>query len=473
MLIRKNTKAFKTILQLFQQVQHRENREKFIRVFITRAGNSVHERISTFSIPENGALYYKMTFATILTHLESSDRQLHVSDELPGLYFFHSSQNSAWDEFPFEFDEVLINEFSTLPELPLPRKKEKAEKFVLPTAITKSTGEPGKKEKTPSTVTKTIREKKEVAQPPAFGLKKKIQFTDLRRVVFREAKMNKQEVLNYYSQIAVYLLPYLKDRPQSVRISDIRAGSSVSLTTRSLFGNHADSIPEWIKTKELTIDKEKADWMLCNDKEHLMLCIEQGGIELHSFLSRTATLPYPDYSVISIDAPDSELSKAITVALALKEITDGLQLPSFIMTDGKSGLQVFLPLSPSTSFKKSSHIAKDICRLVRLKIPDLVAIHGLQVDTYGKVIMDYSLNEEGHGAITPYSLIAVDGAVVTIAAPLFWTEVNEDVKMEHFHPATIFERLKQSGDPFATLFKKKINSDELLERITKNYAFLF
>jgi len=40
------------------------------------------------------------------------------------------------------------------------------------------------------------------------------------------------------------------------------------------------------------------------------------------------------------------------------------------------------------------------------------------------------------------------------------------------HKEEIFKRLKQEGDPFKTLFKKKVNADSLLDRLEENYAFL-
>ena len=118
MLLRKNTKAFKTILEIIRACRDRPDREALIRLYITRAGDTVKERISVEGIQGEAALFYEMGYQAVLGNLMSSNHQLHHSDELPGLYFFHSSSNKVWDETPFEFDEAVKKEFASLPELP-------------------------------------------------------------------------------------------------------------------------------------------------------------------------------------------------------------------------------------------------------------------------------------------------------------------------------------------------------------------
>ena len=45
MLIRKNTKAFKTILEIVSACRDRQDRDQLIRVYITKAGDKVKDRI--------------------------------------------------------------------------------------------------------------------------------------------------------------------------------------------------------------------------------------------------------------------------------------------------------------------------------------------------------------------------------------------------------------------------------------------
>ena len=214
MIIRKNTKAFKTIKEIVTTCKDRPDRQKLVRLYITRAGHSIKDRISTEGLQGDADLFYEMNYEAVCNNLESSDRQLHQSDDIPGIFFFHSNSNKLWDETPFEFDELVKKEFASLQDLPLGRKKEKVEKFVFPTPDTK----PAKPASTPRTKEKTQTSKatKDTTRGPRqpnYKLKHEIEFTDLDKIVFRNPTFTKKDVLDYYNEIAEYILPYLKDRP--------------------------------------------------------------------------------------------------------------------------------------------------------------------------------------------------------------------------------------------------------------------
>ena len=139
MLIRKNTKAYKSILEIINGCRDRPDREELIRLYITKAGDTIKERISIEGIQGGAGLFYEMNYQGVLGNLKSSNHQLHQSEEVPGLYFFHSSSNKVWDETPFEFDEAIGKLFSSVAELPALRRKEKVQKFEFPAPRLKTT----------------------------------------------------------------------------------------------------------------------------------------------------------------------------------------------------------------------------------------------------------------------------------------------------------------------------------------------
>jgi bifunctional non-homologous end joining protein LigD len=468
MLIRKNTKAFKSILEIFSVCQDRPDRDQLIRLYITRAGHSIHERINVEGIQGEAALFYEMNYNSILNNLQSPNHQLNVSDEIPGIYFFHSTSNKVWDETPFEFDELIKEEFDTLPELPVVRKKEKPQKFVFPTG--KSESKPIEKKpkgKAPKAATAKIVEPG--TKQPDYKLKHDIHFTGLEKIIFRQPKIEKKEVLDYYDSISEYLLPYLKDRVQYARRYS-GGQEPVELSIEAFFSGDESQVPDWIRPKVISVDKDQKQMLLCMEREQLLFYVESGCLEFRPCHSRTKSLNSPDYMVIAIDSPDFESKKAIEAAFGTKEILDGLQLPSFVKTDGKSGLHVYVPLDAKNKFQTSRESAAYICKLARLKMPKLVAVKGSEKSEYGKVSLDYSLNEENQSLVSPYSLVAGESPVV--ATPLLWDEVKEDLRLDQFNHQTIFKRLKRDGDPFELFYKKKVNSDDLLDRLKLNYDFL-
>jgi DNA ligase D-like protein (predicted polymerase) len=469
MLIRKNTKAFKTILEIVSACQGRADREKFIRLYITRAGHSIKDRISVEGIQGDAALFYEMNYQSVLNNLQSSSHQLNASDEIPGIYFFHSSSNKVWDETPFEFDESIKKEFSSLPELPVVRKKEKPEKFVFPTgkSTAESTEKKGKAQ--PKKAVAIVAEKG--PRQPSYKLKHKIHFTDLEKIVFRDPQVTKQDILDYYNKIAEYILPYLKDRPLWTRLQSGKGQAPVELSADELFNENTVQLPDWIQSTIVLRGKEKRKMLLCNDKEHLLFFAEMGCIEFCPCHSRTKSIDSPDYIVLALDSPDVEWEKATDVISAVGAVLKGLQLPSFLKSDGMSGLHIYIPLDSKSTFDTTRKTAAYIAKLIALKIPERISLNGTDDYAYGRVSLDATLNKKGAGIVAPYSLVA--SGVVAVATPLPWGTVADTLHREPFNEEKIFKILKNDGDVFQALFKKKVNADTLLDRLEKNYAFLF
>lgn len=468
MLIRKNTKAFKTIAEIILACQQRTDREKFIRLYITKAGHTVHDRISVEGIQGDAALFYEMNYQSVLNYLQSSNHQLHASDEIPGVYFFRSSSNKTWDENPFEFDESVKKEFSALPELPVVRKKEKAQKRVVPVGKSKVISV-RKKEKTSSKKSVTVIPERNLRQP-GYKLRHKIYFSELDKVVFRQPLLTKQNILDYYNKIAEYLLPYLKGRPLWTRLQTDKGMWPVELSVEGLFKDHYEQLPEWIQSVTILINKERKKMLLCNDKEHLLFYVERGCLEFSPCHSRIKSIDSPDYIVLVIDTPDGEPAKTTDVMAAARSVLQGLHLPSFLKTAGGSAFHAYVPLDSKSSFETSRTAAAYLCKLISLKIPDRISLKGIDGYVYGKASLDFSLNQQEGVVVAPFSLIAAEAPA--ISTPISWDEI-EDHYLEHFNEEKIFKRLRQKGDPFKGLFKNKVNADSLVDRIEKHYAFLF
>lgn len=466
MLIRKNTKSFKTIVEIVTLCRDRPDREQLIRLYITKAGHTIQDRISVEGIEGESGIFYELNYQTVLNNLKSSNHQLHISDEVPGVYFFRSSSNKVWDEIPFEFDESISREFASLHDLPVMRKKGKAEKFVLSAAPSRSAAKPKLKEKSAQQM--LARLPHQGPKQPDFKLKHPIRFTGLDRIVFRQTNLNKQGVLEYYNKMADVILPYLKDRPLHARLQSDFVTTLTEIRPEVLFRNREDEIPGWMRTTPDPVSKQEL--MTCNDREHLLVFVENGCLEFDAGHAKIKPGDLPDYIVVTIDSPDSDLSKAVEVALVAKDIVNGLKCPCFVKTDGMTGLHIYIPLDSKSKFEAAMASAEYICRLVQLKIPEQVALAGDDGNTYGKVMLDYTLNRRGKSVVAPYSL--VPGQSPVVATPLRWDEVDHSLRAETFNCDTVLRRIKQAGDPFESFFKKKTNADALLERLEEYYSFL-
>lgn len=464
MLIRKNTKAFKTIEQIISACKDRVDRRKLIRLFITKAGHTIDDRIPVEGIEGGAELFYDMTYQVVLNNLKSASHQLQHSDDTPGIYFFHSSSNKSWDEAPFEFDELVGKEFATLNELPVLRKKEKTEKYSLPTPRNSEQAKPNKSKKEPQPAEKkkaTISNLKPASQQPEFNLRNDLYFTDLERVIFRNPQLTRRDILTYYNQVSERLLPWLKERPL-ILIFRRPDGRRVTCSTTSELEKYAIEVPQWIKNG-------KDDSLLCNDREHLLFFVEAGCVQFDVGSFRLKSPTTPDYLVLGIDSPDADATKAIGVAHTAKAILDALKLPSYAMTSGISGLHLLIALNKESSEEARQQVAEYLCKLIRLKTPDRVVLEGSGDPEYGKVKLEFSSNKSDSRIVAPYSLF--DGENPLVATPLSWGELSPEMDFD-FSPELIIKRIKNS-DPWEGFGRRKVSANDEWEKLENHYSFLF
>lgn len=462
MLLRRNTKAFKTILEIVASCQERNDRQNLIRVYITKIGQTINERIPVEGTQGEAVFFYDLNYQAILNNLKSSTHQVHQSDEVPGLYFFRSSLN--WDENPFEFDPAVTKTFASLPELPATREKGKSKEFVLPPPVPTQDRRQLKKEVTKSEKTppkKAVMFIDRGPKQPDYRLEHHITFSDLDKVTIWKGQLSKRDVLDYYNKVSDYILPYLENRALIIRPSsdDSKARPFSGFDELKAIADP----PEWIKSEKLP-GRERM--LLCNDREHLLYYIEAGGVGFDPSLALSKSSKNPDHCVITLNA-DGDFQRVVDVALAAREILDGLHLPSFVKTDGASGLHIHLPLDSKSPFAVAREIAEFLCKLIRLKVPAIVAIES--DGPPDMVALHFNLNLGDAGVVAPYSFGTGSSIVAT---PLQWDELNKDLRPEAFNHQTIFGRLKEIDDPFAALHDRKTNASSLLARLKENYGFL-
>jgi bifunctional non-homologous end joining protein LigD len=90
----------------------------------------------------------------------------------------------------------------------------------------------------------------------------KFEFTNLDKVFFKEAGFTKGDLVEYYQAVAKTMLPYLKDRPESL-LRQPDGYNGMSFFQKDM-GN---KLPTWIKTKKIHSDSTDQDinYLVCND----------------------------------------------------------------------------------------------------------------------------------------------------------------------------------------------------------------
>lgn len=282
--------------------------------------------------------------------------------------------------------------------------------------------------------------------------KAELKTTNRTKIFFPDEGITKGDVLNYYDQMANLILPYLKDRPQSL----FRTPNGIN--QKGFFHKDAgDEAPSWVKHIPLYSDsiKKDVDYILCNDKATLLYLVNLGCIEINPWHSRVKSLDNPDYIIIDIDPSDNNtFDQVIEAANVVKGILDKAGATSICKTSGASGLHVYIPLGKKYNYGHAKDFANLVCMMANQLIPDYTTLErSLGKRSKDKIYMDYLQNRKGQTIACVYSCRPKKGA--TVSTPLDWSEVKKGLTPKDFTINNIHGRLQKKGDIFAPILDAK------------------
>jgi bifunctional non-homologous end joining protein LigD len=168
--------------------------------------------------------------------------------------------------------------------------------------------------------------------------------------------------------------------------------------------------------------------------------------------------------VIDLDPKEAPFRDVITCALALKEICDSIDMPSYVKTTGKTGLHILLPLGRQFTYEQCRTIGELLARLVIQKVGNQTATITRQVTRRGdKVYLDYLQNRHGQLIVSPFSVRPLPGA--TVSMPLEWDEVTMSLDPRDYTIRNAPDRMKQLGrDPVLPVLSAKPDMVAILNR---------
>lgn len=268
-----------------------------------------------------------------------------------------------------------------------------------------------------------------------------VEITHPDKVLFPKENITKEEIANYYLEVAPLLLPLLKGRPISMhRFPE-------GIKKEGFFQKQApDTLPSWIKVVKVgRKGKTAISMLLCQEKATLLWLANQNCITPHIWLSQIDHPDLPDRLIFDLDPPNKKkFPWVVKGALLLKEILEKEgNLQPFVMTTGSKGLHVVIPLKPEFSFAKVRSFAQKIAEQVVEQDPKLFTLEVRKEKRKGKVFIDVLRNGLHQTVVAPYSIRALDGA--PIATPLFWEELQDKtLTSSRYTLRTIQTRLKKN-----------------------------
>jgi bifunctional non-homologous end joining protein LigD len=263
--------------------------------------------------------------------------------------------------------------------------------------------------------------------------------------------------------MAEYIVPYLKDKPISMR----RQPNGID--GPGFFQKDTDTahLPAFIKTEPLHSESNNKDihYIIGSDAATLLYMVNLGCIEINPWLSSYKTPDNPDFVVIDLDPHDVPFSQTVEAALKTKEVFERMQLDVYIKTSGSKGLHIYCYLGAKYDYDFVKMFAEYAAHLIHDELPDTTSVDRSPAKRPNRVYIDFLQNRRGQTIACPYSVRPKPGA--TVSMPLSWKEVTNDLKLSDYTIFNAVERVKKMPDPWKTLTDTKADLKKALELIKK------
>ncbi len=285
---------------------------------------------------------------------------------------------------------------------------------------------------------------------------RELELSNLEKVLYPAAGFTKGQVIDYYVRIAPVLLPHVRNRPLTLK----RYPNGVD--GQFFYEKNAPSHrPEWVQTAPVWSEgnQRTMHYVMAQDIPTLVWLANLADLELHTSLSLAKDVLRPTMIVFDLDpGPPAHLVQCCQVGLWVKEIFDRLGLESFAKTSGSKGLQIYIPLNTAVTYDQTKPFAHELARKLERQHPELVVSDMKKSLRVGKVLVDWSQNDDHKTTICVYSLRAREKP--TVSSPVTWDEVRRTLKKNDpgelvFEAGELLERVEQLGDLFAPVIKLK------------------
>ncbi len=296
--------------------------------------------------------------------------------------------------------------------------------------------------------------------PPVFN------FSNLQKLFWKDEGYTKGDLIDYYRQIAPWILPYLKGRCLVLtRYPD-------GIDGKSFYQKDAPGYArEFVRTVTVWSEdsQRELNYFVVDDEASLLYIANMAAIPLHIWGSRVASLETPDWCILDLDPKGAPFTDVVTVALACKTLCDEIGLPSFIKTSGSSGLHVLIPMGRQCTYEQTRSLGGLLARAIVADLPEITTVVRQIRKRDGKVYVDYMQNGHGQLLAAPFSVRPVRGALVS--TPLAWKEVTPRLSMADYDIRTVPARMKKlKADSLAPVLDLKPDLPGALEALAERFA---
>jgi DNA ligase D-like protein (predicted polymerase) len=289
---------------------------------------------------------------------------------------------------------------------------------------------------------------------------REVKVTNPEKIYFPEHGYTKLDIVRYFIEVGEAALRGVRRRPMVLKryVNGIAA--------EPFFQKRAPSnMPDWMSTARITFPSGRfADLAVCDEIADLVWVANLGCVDLNPWPVRVDDVDRPDELRVDLDpTPEATFAHVREVALAVGEVLDDLGYRGYPKTSGSRGIHVNIRIEPRWEFGDVRRCALALAREVERRIPDLATTAWWKEERHG-VFIDYNQNARDRTVASAYSIRPLPDA--RVSCPLEWSEVA-DVDPTAFNIETVPVRLRERGDPAATIDDVQHSLEPLLELVAK------
>jgi len=287
-----------------------------------------------------------------------------------------------------------------------------------------------------------------------------LKFTNLSKIYWPKDNVSKRDMLNYYYQVAPYMIPYLKDRPQTLNRFP-HGIDGEKFYQKDVKGK----VPDWIETfpYHSYADGRDKEFLVCTDEASLLYIASLGCIEINPWSNRRQKPDNPDWCIIDLDPDKNTFEQVIETACVTKSILDAIDVTAYCKTSGSTGLHIYIPFGAKYDYEDSKEFGRVLAKLIHAQLPDYTSIERKVADRKGKMYIDFLQNRPQATVAAAYSLRPKPDAPVSM--PLYWDEVKKGLTIQTFTIFNAMDRIKEQGDIFKGVLGKGIDLQKALKKV--------
>ena len=280
--------------------------------------------------------------------------------------------------------------------------------------------------------------------------------SNLQKLFWPKLRLTKRDLLQYYLDVAPWLIPHLKDRAMVMKRYPNGAAGEFFFMKRA-------PAPRPASVPICSIEHHAGviDFPVVQNTASLLWVVNLGCIDLNPWYSRCDDVDRPDFMNFDLDpvangagsASDS-FARVRETALRVRDTLSELGITSYAKTSGSRGVHVYVPIARGPTQKQVWTFAKSLAVRLAEKHPNLITSeYRIAKRPQGHVLVDYNQNAWNRTLASVYSVRPTP--LATVSTPVTWKEIEEGVEAEDFTMKTVPPRLARIGDLWKPLLEKR------------------